>query len=139
MARKYLEKKLMSLEARGNFGYPWGAGEYRLGFNALGEENEYTGTYQRQYGRYGAFFKQKRYYPEYVRPTAPVVASQVYFATVGHIWSALSSEERLYFKNLKKSRPMTGFNLYTKFYIDQTPSDVGNTVLGANELGILVF
>lgn len=117
MASEHIKNKLMSLEVRGNFGYPDGCGEYRLGFNALGEESDYSGTYQRQYGRFGAFFKRKRYYPEYVNPTPGTLAGRANVIAGAAAWQALTEPQKAYWRNLQHPERMTGYNRFMKKYL----------------------
>lgn len=121
MANEHLTNKLISLQVRGNYGYPWGCGEYRCGFNLLGEENEFSGTYQRVYGQHGAYFKRAAYTREYISATAPQLAKRSAFATGVAGWNALTSGAKLQWKEAGKKRQMTGLNLYMQRYVKGRP------------------
>ena len=135
--RYLLMQKLLATQIRGNFGYPWGCGDYRMGFNLLGEENELAGTYQRRHGRFGPYFARTRYTVEYISKTPAQIITRNYFATIKSIYNTFDDAFKLYLKRKKTPYRMTGYNRYMSAYMKQKPSDVGNTLCGANVIGEL--
>lgn len=117
MANEYIKRKLFSLEVRGKFGYPWGTGEYRCGFNMLGEENELAGKYQKQHSRYGSYFKKQRYYPEYVTTSPAVLARRQLLRQAVQAWRALTPAEQLEWKKKKYPFHQTGYNRFLGAYL----------------------
>lgn len=65
--------------------------------------------------------------------------NRVYFRNVVIIWQNLDEQERDYLNIYSEFFHMSGFNLFTKGYIEQHPTEAGMAYLGLSQLGDLVF
>ncbi len=62
-----------------------------------------------------------------------------YFRNIVVIWQNLEEQERDYLDIYAEYFNLSGFNLFTKSYILEYPTELGMTILGKSEIGELIF
>lgn len=65
--------------------------------------------------------------------------NRYYFKNIIIIWQNLEEQERDFFGIYSAKYHLSGFNYFTRIYIEQHPSELGNFILGGSMLGDLVI
>jgi len=114
--------KLLSLDARGKFGYSGGLGRIALGYTRLGFYNWYCGIYQKKYYFGKPYISRMKFY----RPTNNQMETQQLWRGVladGIIaWRALTSEQKKSFNKRAIGKTMSGYNLFLSEYLNSHKS-----------------
>jgi len=109
--------KLLSIDARGRFGYSGGFGRIAFGDTRLGFYNWYCGIYQKKYYYGKPFISRMKFY----RPTNPQTETQqAWRALIQQGWDfyrALSDDQKLNYKVRSKNLHMTGPNLFMSEFL----------------------
>lgn len=109
--------KLLSLDARGKFGYSGGLGRLSLGYNRLGFYNWYCGIYQKKYYYGKPFISRSKFY----RPINPRTEIQQSWRTVLKnavlAWQALDNENKAIYNKRAKGHIMSGYNVFVSEYL----------------------
>lgn len=109
--------KLLSLDARGKFGYSGGFGRIAFGYTRLGFYDWFCGIYQKKYYYGKAFISRMKFY----RPTNPQTERQQLWRSIvangWATWNTLTTEQKQAFKKMSKNMHMTGPNLFMSEYL----------------------
>jgi hypothetical protein len=109
--------KLLSLDARGRFGYGGGFGRIALGYNRFGFYSKFSGIYSKKY-YYGVPYisKMKMY-----RPTNNRLENQQAWRAVFrdgfNVWKTFDENEKNKWRKRAKNLHMTGFNKFMSEYL----------------------
>jgi hypothetical protein len=110
--------KLLSLDARGQFGYSGGLGRIALGYNRLGFYSWWCGIYQKKYFYGKPFISRMKFYRPTNPRTVPQQAWRAVMAQAVSSWQSLDNTTKLRYNKRSNGRHMTGFNLYIKDYLE---------------------
>lgn len=109
--------KLMSLDARGLFGYSNGYGLIRFGYNKRGLRTDTAGIYQRKRLANGWGISRMKIY----RPTNPQTTTQqnwrAVFAEGWTHYNALTSEQKVLLSKEARNYRMSGANLFMRRWL----------------------
>lgn len=109
--------RLMSLDARGKFGYSGGFGAIRYGYACFGFFSEYAGIYQKKWGSKSLTIARQRFYG----PTNPrTVAQQAWRAVFAAGWGeyrALTDAEKVRLSKLARSYQLSGPQLFMRYWL----------------------
>jgi len=109
--------KLLSLDARGKFGYSGGFGRVAFGYTRLGFYNWYCGIYQKRYYYGKPYISRSKFY----RPVNPKTVKQqewrAVFASAMHAWGELDIETKEIWKIKAKREKLPGYSLFTREYL----------------------
>lgn len=104
--------KLLSLDARGSFGYSGGFGRIAFGYTRLGFYNWYCGIYQKKYYFGKPYISRMKFY----RPTNPQTARQQLWRSVvasgWEEWATYDIEQKNQWKLRGRNRRITGANMF---------------------------
>ena len=110
--------KLMSMQARGSFGYSCGYGLIKRGLNRFGLYTQYAGIYSLKKTKKGKEVSRMVFY----RPTNPRTTKQQNhrnkFEIDVNVWHGLLPYQKIQYNNLAKSRRISGYNLFISEYIN---------------------
>lgn len=117
--------KLLSLDARGKFGYSGGFGRIAFGYNRFGFYNWFCGIYQKKYFFGRPFISRMKFY----RPTNPRTELQQNWRAVCALavsgWQGLDENTKQMWNKRAKGYHMSGYNLFTKEYLNANKSVLG--------------
>ncbi len=110
--------KLLSLDARGKFGWSGGFGRIALGQTRLGFYNWYAGIYSKKYYYGKPYISRMKFYRPTNNRTEGQQAWRGVFASGMAAWSALDDETKEQYKIKAKKLKMIGYNLYMREYLN---------------------
>jgi len=127
--------KLLSIDARGAFGFSGGFGKIRFGFNRFGFYTKYAGIYSKQNNKAPFAISLKQHY----RPTNPqTIHQQNWRFTLAYawfLWSNVSAidKEKWRLKGLDKY--MSGSNAFTSNFLKNPTGGFGKILFSFNRFG----
>ena len=107
----------MSLELTGKFGLPTDLGNMWCGFSEIGDDNPFSGVYQRRKRKGGQIIVKMVYsMPPYVNTTIQK-ARRTKFSDAIKAWNELPFEQQVIWNKKKSPRGMSGYNRFISFYM----------------------
>jgi len=116
--------KLYSLDARGKFGWSGGLGRLCLGENRLGFYHWLAGIYHKKYYYGKPYISREKFHRS---PNTRQPQQQAWRAIMRSgvlSWQHLAPFEKKFFNDLAKHRPLSGYNLYLKEWLNMHKSEV---------------
>ena len=117
--------KILSMDARGRFGFSGGFGRLSFGDNRFGYYSWYAGIYQKKYYFGKPYISRQKFY----RPRNPQTElQQAWRAVVTSGWDAyneLTTNEKNEYKRLAKNRHMSGANFFMSEWLKAHRSVLG--------------
>ncbi len=109
--------RIMSLDARGKFGYSGGFGRIAFGYTRLGFYNWFCGIYQKKTRHGKSFISRMRFY----RPTNNQLPGQQSWrgvmASAVLAWQALTPPARAKWAKIAIKKKMSGYNAFLSYYL----------------------
>lgn len=108
---------LMSLDARGKFGYSCGFGAMRFGYVCFGFFSEYSGIYSRKKTLTGWKVSRERFYAPRNPQTATQQAWRAVFAEGWTQYRALTDLEKVRLSKLARAYQLSGPQLFMRYWL----------------------
>lgn len=109
---------MFSIEMRGKFARPCGAGAYWTGKSVIGEYVKESGIYQKRPRKQGQIFVKMKHYTVPNMQTAAQVARRNKFALAVQNWQSFTPSQKAEYRIGKQAKRMTPFNNYiSKFML----------------------
>jgi len=128
-----------SLEVRGTVGKPNGLGFHFMGFSLVGDDNRFTGVFQRRRSRKGQVVVKMRHYYPIDTATMKKAIWRKYHGDLIKYWQFLTAtqKEKLRKDGIKYSR--SGINRLCTEYSQKKPLELGGNIIGYSQLGNLNY
>lgn len=139
MAIVKFPESALSMKTVGVIGRPWGAGRILAGYSWVGDENEYSGVYQRRPRATGQILVKMKHYRSPNPQTDKQQAWRMYFKDILAVWHALPAGIRDDMRARKYPVGMGGWNRYCRAYMRRKPSQAGVMRAGMCPLGDLTL
>ena len=109
--------KLLSLDARGKFGYSGGFGRIAFGYTRLGWYSWYCGIYSKHYYYGKPFISRMKFYLPKNNQMEQQQLWRGVLASAVLAWKALDSETKISWNKRVQGRCMSGYNLFISEYL----------------------
>lgn len=130
--------KLLSLEAYGKIGNPFGLGNFILGQSFVGEDSKHWGVYQRRKTKTsGRIIVKYAYQVPYDPATALQMESRFFFKNIIAMYHHLTYEEFTLLDFLADQAKLNVQQILVRLYQKDKPSVLGNLNIGYCEFGDL--
>ena len=116
---------VLSVQSVGIVGRPLGAGCVTAGLSWAGDDNPFSGIYQRRPRPTGQILVKMKHYRSPNPRTDSQQAWRAYFKDVLAFWHALPPEFREYMKLKRYPTGMGGWNRFARLYMSRKPTDAG--------------
>lgn len=127
--------KLLSLDARGRFGYSGGFGRIAFGYTRLGFYNWFCGTYQKKYYYGKPFIARQRITWGYNPQTEKQQSWRAVCAYAWVLWALVDVEIRELWKKKGNLKHITGPNLFMSRWLSMSSGGFGNIYFSYNNFG----
>lgn len=122
--------KLLSLDARGKFGYPGGFGRIAFGYTRFGFYSWYAGIYSKKYFFGKPYISRMKFY----RPTNPQTIKQQNWRSVHsyatYLWQNFDSDVKAPYEFKARIKRMTGYNFFLSYFLSYPPHSFGAIYFG---------
>ncbi len=127
--------KLLSLDARGAFGFSGGFGKIRFGYTKLGYYTKYAGIYSKQHNKKPFAISLKQFY----RPSNPKTVKQMNWrytlAYFWEVWYTLTPTEKESWRLKGMKKKMTGANAFMSQQLKNPTGGFGKILFSYNRFG----
>ena len=111
--------KLLSLDARGRFGYSGGFGRVAFGYTRLGFYNWYCGIYQKRYYYGEPYISKSKFYSSTGGNTERQQYMRGLITTGWAEWATFDAETKLAWRQRGAKRHITGPNCFMSEWLNQ--------------------
>jgi hypothetical protein len=122
--------KLLSLDARGKFGWSGGFGRLAFGYTRLGFYSWWAGIYSKKYYYGKPYISRMKFY----RPTNPRTILQQNWRAVHayatYLWRSFDPETQEPYEMKGKRAKMTGYNFFLSYFLKNRPHGFGAIYFG---------
>lgn len=127
--------KLLSMDARGKFGWSGGFGRIAFGYTRFGFYSWYAGIYQKKYYFGKPYISRMKFY----RPTNPQTVKQQNWRAVHAyavaLWQAFETSVKTAYNKRAQRKKMSGYNLWLSEYLGYPTHGFGAILFGYNGFG----
>jgi hypothetical protein len=127
--------KLLSLDARGKFGYSGGFGRVAFGYTRLGFYNWYCGIYQKRYYYGTPYISRSKFYRSTGGNTLRQQNNRAVLAYMWVIWATVDIETKKQYRLRGATKGITGPNLFMSEWLKTPTGGFGKILFGYNAFG----
>jgi len=124
-----------SLGVRGKIGKPNGCGDFVFGFSDIGDDNEFSGIYQRRPRKKGSLWVKMRHALIPNPQTETQQKGRTKFAQAVEAWNNLSFQNQIFWNKLKQPEHISGYNRFISWYMKSKENELGVFLLGDSLIG----
>jgi hypothetical protein len=128
--------KLLSLDARGKFGYSGGFGRIAFGYTRLGFYNWYCGIYQKRYYYGKPYISKSKFYSSTGGNTLKQINNRAVLAYMWVLWAFVDQKIKEKYKINGAKIGITGANFFMSEWLKTPTSGFGSMLLGYNGFGL---
>lgn len=127
--------KLLSLDARGKFGYSGGFGRIAFGYTRLGFYSWWCGIYQKKYYFGRPFISRSKFYRSDGGHTLQQKNNRARLAYMWVLWADVDTESREEWARLGVKKHMTGPNVFMSRWLKTPTGGFGNFLFSYSVFG----